>query len=284
VSILVNTGPTTHTFGWQVDGTNTDIGTCTIGIVDTDGNEVVASGTSVTDPGDGTYEYAVPIQTALKQLVLTWTIGAQSQQTYSDVVGGWLFTESELRAFYDSDLSTAATYSDAQLAVARDRITDAFEQHCGVSFVPRFRREIHSGDGGTVLQVHRPFLNSVSVATVGGVDVSSSVTVHPSFPWLYRTAGSWNGATQSDPLNVAVSYSHGHATVSGDIKRAALIAARQQLVKDVTGKGVPETASSWNDPTGQFVAFAANDQTDRWFGIPSVDSALRAASMKIPVW
>ena len=283
MSILVNTGPTTLTKTWYVDGTATDVGTVTIGIDDGDGTEIVAAGTSVTDPADGTYSYAVPVQTAPKQLVVTWTSGTQNQVDYLEVVGGWLFTEAELRAFYSSDLSSESTYPDAKLAEARDRITAAFEEHCGVSFVRRWRRETHPGDGSAILTVDRPYISSVSAATVGGVDVSATVSVAPVLPYLYRTSAAWTHATQASPFNVVVSYVHGHQSVPGDVKRAAMIAARQQLVKDVTGAGVPETASSWNDSTGQYVAFAANDQTERWFGIPSVDSVLREFSMKIPV-
>jgi hypothetical protein len=283
VSILVNTGPTTLTKTWYVNGDPTDVGTVTIGIDDGDGNEIVAAGASVTDGSDGTYEYAVAVQTAPKQLVVTWTSGDQNQVDYLEVVGGWLFTETELRSFYSSDLTSEATYPDAKIAEARDRITAAFEEHCGVSFVRRWRRETHAGDGSVRLTVDRPYISSVSVATVGSTDVSSSVEASPVLPYLYRTSGSWNGATQASPFNVVVSYVHGHQSVPGDIKRAALIAARHQLAKDVTGKGVPETASSWNDATGQYVSFSPNDQTERWFGIPSVDSALREFSMKIPV-
>jgi hypothetical protein len=282
VSILVNTGPTTLTKTWYVDGTATDVGTVTIGIDDGDGNEIVAAGASVTDGSDGTYEYDVAVQTAPKQLVVTWTSGDQNQVDYLEIVGGWLFTEPELRAFYSSDLTSESTYPDAKIAEARDRITAAFEKHCGVSFVRRWRRETHSGDGSAILTVDRPYVSSVSVATVGGTDVSASVTNAPVLPYLYRTSATWTHATQASPFNVVVSYVHGHQSVPGDIKRAAMIAARHELVKD-TGAGVPETASSWNDATGQYVSFSPNDQTERWYGIPKVDSALREFNMKIPV-
>ena len=276
MSILVNTGPTTLTKTWYV-------GTVTIGVVDGDGTEIVAAGTAVTDNADGTYQYAVPVQTAPKELVVTWTSGTQNQVDYLEIIGGWLFTEAELRAFYSSDLTSATTYPDAQLAEARDRIASEFEDICGVSFVRRWRRETHPGDGSAILNVDRPYISSVTVATVGSVDVSGSVTVAPVLPYLYRTSSTWSAATQASPFNVTVSYVHGHQSVPSDVKRAAMILARQQLVKDVTGQGVPETASSWNDSTGQYVSFSPNDQTSRWYGIPAVDTVLRRYMMKIPV-
>jgi hypothetical protein len=62
-----------------------------------------------------------------------------------------------------------------------------------------------------------------------------------------------------------------------------MILARQQLLKDVKGQGIPETASTWTDPTGSAVQFGANDMNSRWYGIPLVDSTLRDYSMRAPL-
>ena len=59
--------------------------------------------------------------------------------------------------------------------------------------------------------------------------------------------------------------------------------ARMQLLKDVKGQGVPEQASQFTDPTGQYVSFGANDMTGRWYGVPIVDSALRRYSLNLPL-
>ena len=56
-----------------------------------------------------------------------------------------------------------------------------------------------------------------------------------------------------------------------------------QLLKDVTGQGVPEIASSFTDPTGQYTSFGANDMTGRWAGVPIVDATLRRYSMNLPL-
>ena len=282
MSILAGTGPTLLTQTWYVDGDPSDPGTVTIGIVDGDDTIVVAAGTATNNTGVGVSTYSLAIQAVPKQLTITWTAGSQTQIDTLEVVGGWLYTEPDLRVFYGSDLD-AATYSDAQLAEARERITTEFEQICSVSFTRRWRRENLSGDGTYLLRVERPYISSVVTATVGGTDVSSTVSADPFLPYLHRTSGTWNRATTTDPFNVDVSYVHGHATVPPDVKRAAMILARQQLAKDVTGQGIPETASSWNDSTGQYVSFAANDQTERWYGIPAVDTALRRYNLNVAV-
>jgi hypothetical protein len=62
-----------------------------------------------------------------------------------------------------------------------------------------------------------------------------------------------------------------------------MILARHQLVKDVTGAGIPEQASSWADESGRFVSYAENDRTGRPYGIPAVDTALRRYTLRLPI-
>lgn len=147
--ILKNAGPTTLTQKWYEDGTQVDAGTVTIGIVDATGAEVVASGTATSKSGSGTsttYTYSLAIQTAVKRLTVTWTRADTTASFSSDieVVGGLLFTEVEARAHHDSQI-TASTFTDAQIADTRARITDEFEQICGVSFIPRWREQKMAG-------------------------------------------------------------------------------------------------------------------------------------------
>lgn len=283
MSILVSTGPTTVTKTWYVDGTASDVGTVTIGIDDADGNEIVAAGTAVTDNGDGTYEYALAVQNAPKILTITWTVGSQSQTDILEIVGGWLFTEAELRAFHAGDIA-AADFTDAQVNEARDAIAVEFESICGVSFVPRYRREVLAGSGETGLWVDRPMLGSVLACTISGTTVTASnFTVDSLLPLVLRTNGTFSTPSSSSPRNVTISYTHGHTVVPPDIKRAALILARSRLVSDVTGTGVPANASSWTDSSGTFTSFAPSAKTDRWYGMPNVDIPLQRHSLNVPV-
>lgn len=285
--ILRNTGYTDQVV-FYLDGTATDAdGAVTVTVTHADGTvEVTDAVTNKT--ATGTYTYTLGPFTDLTELASAWTGTfsglSQTLTTHTSIVGGFLFTEAELRAFYKSDLTSETTYPDDDIREARDRITAEFENICGVAFVPTYRRETKPGDGTRLLVVDRPKITAVLAASISGsAQTVSNLTADPLLPHIYHTSSAWTAASTSDPLNVVVSYEHGYGTVPPDIKRAAMILARQQLVKDVTGAGVPETASSWNDGTGQFVSFAANDQSGRWYGIPPVDVALRRYSMQVPI-
>jgi hypothetical protein len=216
----------------------------------------------------------VPVQSTEKDLVASWTDGIETQTTRHSVVGSWLFALSELQEFYNSDLADTTKYALRFLAEGRDRITREFERICGVSFTPRWLREKHAGDGRVKLEVKRGHISSVVAATVNSVDVLSTTEADPDGTFLYRTSGSWTRASQASPFNCDVSYIHGHPAVEGDIKIAALTVARSQLTRIVTGQGIPNNASTWQDGSGNF-GFAANNETGRWFAIPDVDSKLR---------
>ncbi len=285
-SILVDTGPTTLTKTWYVDGTATDVGDITIGIVDLDGTVIVAALTATTNNADGTYTYSLAVQADVNELVATWTVTSPSQAVVDEIhiIGGRIFTEAELRAHYNSDLSDGTVYTDAMLAEARDRVTGEFEQVCNVAFVPTYHRETIPGRGSTILEVDRPYVSQILAATIGTTSQTvADLQPDPTLAYVYHTTSFWSRATHTDPLNITISYVHGHSSVPSDIKRAAMILARMQLLKDVTGQGVPEIASAFTDPTGQYTSFGANDMTGRWYGIPIVDSTLRRYSMNLPL-
>ena len=284
MNILKNTGPTTMTESWYVNGTATDIGDVTIGIVDTYGNEIVAAETATTNVGDGTYTYVLAVQTEVKDLVITWTGGTQSQVERIGIIGGWLFTEAGLRAYYGSDLASESTFPDADIQVVRDRIADEFEEICGVSFVPKYRQQTLAGNGRYQIKADRFYIQEILAAKISDVaQTASDLTTHPTLPYINHTTRLFTTPSVANPYNIVVAYRHGWQTPPADIVRAAMVLARQQLLKDITGAGVPETASSWNDGTGQYVSYAANDQTQRWYGIPSVDGALRRYNVRSPV-
>lgn len=285
-SILKNTGPTTLTKTWYVNGTATDVGTVTIGIVDAAGTVVVAALTATTNNGDGTYTYSLAIQTQVSELTVTWTDSTgQSLVDEIEVRGNHLFTEAEARAFHGAELANATTYPDGDIAEARDRIMDEFQQICGVSFVERYRRDQLPGTGGRVLFVKYPHVQSVLSATVSGttVPVANVVATTPDGKGLWRTNGTWTRGTASNPLNVVVEYSHGLDTVPGDIKRAALILLRHLLVKDTTGGGLSDRAISLTDEVGTIRLSQPSNRFNRPYGIPSVDTALDRYSHRVPV-
>ncbi len=288
-SILVDTGPTTLTKTWYVDGTQADKGDVTIGIVDLDGTVIVASGTAVTQVGSGsttTYTFPLAVQADVNELVATWTVVAPVEAVVDriHIIGGRLFTEVELRAYYGADMADDTVYTDEAIAEARDRITVEFDMICNVAFVPTYFRETIPGSGGRILEVEHPRVTQILAATVGTTaQTVADLQPDPKLPYVYHTTSFWTHATASDPLNVTISYVYGHSSVPPDIKRAALILARMELVKDVTGQGIPEIASTFTDPQGTIGGFGANDMSGRWYGIPAVDAALRRYSLNIPL-
>ncbi len=289
IDVLEDAGDTTITKTFYDDGVQADPGSVTVDVARADGTALV-TGAAAGKSGSGTsatFSYTLQASwlTQVDILTVTWTradTGGKLKDTV-EIVGDLLFTITELRAFHDDDLADTTVWSNDDIAAARLRIVDSFEQICGVSFVPRYRRRQHAGDGTSKLIVERPKITTVLSAVDSTVDVTADATPDPLLPVIYHTDGTWTAPTPSDPLPITVAYRHGWETAPEEIRRAALILARRQLIKDVTGAGVPDQASSWNDGTGQFVAFAANDRTGRWFGIPPVDVALRRYTLRAPI-
>lgn len=286
MSLLKNTGPTTLTQTWYVNGTPTDVGVVTIGIVDEAGTVVVTPGTATTNNTDGTYEYALAVQTEVTWLTVTWTdTASQSLVSRVEVRGNHLYTEAAARAYYGSEFTSETTYPDSKIAAARDRTMDEFQQICGVSFVERHAREQLTGLGGRALEVKYPKVTSVISATVNSVAVTASnvLVVPQDSRTLWRTDGNWTRGTNTDPLNVTVEYAHGYTSVPGDIQRAALILLRHFLVADTTGGGLSDRTVSLTDDVGTIRLATADGGRGRWYGIPFVDTTLMRYNHQVPV-
>lgn len=286
ISILKNTGPTTLTKTWYVNGTPTDVGAVTIGIVDEAGNTIVSAGTATTNNNDGTYEYTLAVQTQVNRLTATWTdTASQSLVDEIEIRGNHLFTEADARAFHGSELTNATTYPDAKIAEVRDRIMDEFQQICGVSFVERYKRESLQGPGGRELWVKYPRITEIISATVSGtaVTVSNVLALKPHGKVLWRTDGNWVRGTASNPLNVVVEYAHGFDTPPGDIQRAALVLLRHHLVRDTTGSGITDRAVSMTDDIGTVRLAQADIRRKRYYGIPLIDATLERYTYQVPV-
>lgn len=281
--VLVNTSATMRrTFTVDGDATDAD-GTVTYAVVNAAGTSVQTG--NATSEGSGVYRFLLNKPSTVAEYTVTWSGTwsgiAQSVVDYVEVVGAHLFTETEARAYYGSDLSSTTVYTDAKIAEARDRIADEFEEICGVSFVPKFRRERLPGTGRYELYLARPKTTSLITATVTGTDVSSNVTILPD-PGnvLYRTDGVWTTPPRSNPLNVTVEYQHGWSTPPADIRRAALMLLRHHLVRDTTGGGIPERALSLTDELGT-IRLAQPGRFGNAYGIPAVDAALKRYSHKV---
>ena len=283
--VLVNTGPTTRTLTWYVNGVATDVGTVTVTVTDSAGN-AIATDAATTNNADGTYDYDLAIQTQVKDLTFVWADDDTTQTIteHVEVVGAHLFTIAELRTFHGSDLASTSTYPTDDLAQVRADVTDEFETICGVSFIPRYHRQSVAGNLGTSVWVSKNNPTTMLDATDGSATLTpADFTADPVLPVFHYTNGVLSAATKSDPFNITVGYRHGYEQVPPEIKQAALIVAHQRLVANTQGTGVPYRATTWTDSTGTFQAYAANDKTGRWYGMPEVDNALRRHNLNVPI-
>jgi hypothetical protein len=276
------------------DGTATDVGTITLGIVDAAGNTVLSAGTAVTsDGGDGTYTYDLAAHTQVDQLIVTWTEsgGDPVFVSYHESVGAHLVTEAQIRAA-DPKLADATAYPDATLVAERDRVTDLLEQWTGRSFIPRYRYVKTRGEGGRLLSLHSPQVSlggsggqgaaydptTVISATIGGTaQTVGNITV--TRDGLYHTTRSWSTPTGSDPLNVTVEYEYGAPSLVDGVDRIALILIRNRLVKTAIDDRTISLAGEFG--TQRFVTEGGpmNNPT-RW---PEANQWISEHSVRVPI-
>lgn len=301
--ITAGAGPYSLTHTWYVDGTATDVGAVTIGITDGNGDAVVAPGTGTTNNGDGTYTYSLASQTDPAFLVASWTRSDTSATLKApiEVVGGFLFSEAQVRAFDAKSngtgaLSSASEYTDAMIAESRERITDLLESWTDRSWIPRYcrlelpgngRREILARDGDARLSdgsaISRPGKNtdiiSILSASVGGTAVTTSnVKVDPTNGAFYRTDGSWSSATSSNPRNVVIEYSYGQAYPVDGVDRIAMMLMIDQLVPSA----ISDRATTFTDELGT-LRFETPGRGGAVSTIPEVNAWVKSHSVRIPL-
>jgi hypothetical protein len=256
--LLAGAGPYAITKTWYVDGTPTDVGDVTIGIVDGNGDEVVASSTATTNNGDGTYTYSLADQPNPDRLKLTWTRVSTGADLVDrlELVGNWLFSEARARSFAAKadatsaliPLASSTEYPDAVIADERTRIGDDLEFWTGRSWIPRYARlELH-GNGSSVLRLHdgvcrtadgyalnRPGrtndIAQLLSATVNGTALTlTDIEIDPIGGCLINKAGVWTAATVSTPYNVIVEYVYGIPSLIDSVDRIALKILVDRLV------------------------------------------------------
>lgn len=267
-------------------------GTVTVDITrESTGAAVVTDGaTSGTGAAARTYTLAADNTADLDVLTVTWsgTVSAADvtiTQT-CEVVGDWLFTIDEARAAH-ADL-TEADYPDATVQAIRERITEWFEQICGVSFVERYRRVVVSGDGSCELllpgamrvsALRRAEERAAGAAswTALSADDLADVLVEPYGLLVRETTGVWTSGRR----NWRLCYEHGWEQVPEAIKHAAI----RVLLSQVFPTNHSDRALSETNQMGTF-RLAAPDarQWGRWFGLPLVDATLAQYSERVPAF
>jgi hypothetical protein len=295
--VIVNQA-TTLTLTTYLAGTATDVGTITIGITDANGTEVVAAGTAVTDGANGTYTYALALQSAVKVLYVAWTeAGGSSYRHEVEVIGQHLFTEVEVRAFDNAAMANTTTYTDAAILDGERAIGAMLERHVKRSYVRRYCRVELPGSGTSCIDLAHPraqFRSSTGDDVGGpgrlrdirrilsaddGASVSTSDIVLDGTK-LIRKAGIWTTGTTADPWNVTIEYEYG---LSGDdpegVKRPALWLLRERLVpSDMNAR-----ATSYSDSLGT-LRFETPGRNGNVSSIPEVNMWVKSQMQDTLVW
>lgn len=271
------------------DGTHVNV-TAPVSLTIRDGaGATIYTGTPTLHAGH--LDITIPVST-LSKLDLyefTWT-GTVDTVTVVwtetvELVGGYLFELPALRAM-DRVFSDIDKYPTDTLKEVRSQVEDVIEgpRAANVAFVPRGRRVVLGSTqygklvGGTAahpaisaksaygLQLPDYELRSVYSAKVNGVGLTESEVsaLVPDDNMIWRSGHNWPAGHQ----NIEVHYTHGLNQVPGAITRAALILAREYLVKsDLPGRA---TATSIGDQMFRLTIAGRDGVT----GIPDVDAAI----------
>jgi hypothetical protein len=205
--------------------------------------------------------------------------------TQVEALGEFLFNLADLRDLrVGNGKPFAATavpnFPDEQLLEARTATLEEFQRILGVSPVPRFAREIHSGTDCGWLVLDQQAATKLLAVTVNGVaqqlagwtlDDSSILRTTSA----YRPAGYIPGGV----ANVAVEYVHGWERVEGDGGNIAMLRAAMRLQPGLSAEAAsvvtPDGVSYSFDPAGQVTRAG----TVRHFGVPAIDSWLNRWSI-----
>lgn len=230
----------------------------------------VATGTPVHTDHILTFTVPASSVTKLDTYSLTWTATVNSAPmtwaTHVEVVGGYLFEIADLRA-EDRAFENVDKYPTETLKVVRAWVEDVIEsaRAANVAFVPRARRVVLNGTGRTALMLPDLELRTVESVTVDGIawtnEQVAALTVDDGVVWATEP---WPEGVR----NVEIHYTHGHDFPPGAITRAALMLAREYLVKtDIPGRA---TATSIGDQLFRLTIAGRDGVT----GLPDVDAAI----------
>lgn len=259
-------------------------GAVTIGIVDANGDTVVAAGTATQAPGSGVYNYTLAGLTNLARLTATWsgTFGgnAMTFTTQHEITGGFYTTPPEVRAM-DSISGETGVYPTSDLVKAITWATNIIDDYCGTSFVYRYHRDVHDGNNTSDLKLDNLFPQVVIAGSIGGVALTatqisnlnkyrSGVIRLKDDIWEFNNPGG----------GVVVNYEAGVVkTPPGDIAWAAQTLARYFLLEMLSR--IPERATSIASEFGniQLAQPGMNRPTD----LPSVNTVLNRHRHRAPV-
>lgn len=260
---------------FQVDGTPTNpspnSATVTITRI-SDGTVLVNSAAATAGTtGEFTFNLTTVHTSLLDALTVSWTSALGTITDVIEIVGGFMFPLGDLKNMKLKGTGASSPlvgdqYSVADIAEARVLAEQAIEDSMGVAFVPRYAKEILSGNGKTQLFLTWPKVTAIRSATIDGIAVPSLATAV--IPLDDGTAalrtGFWSTASRG---NILIGYEHGYAFCPARVGRAALRLARRWLIE---GPVDDRTTSMTNDQ-GTFSLVTPGRRGER-FDLPEVNA------------
>ena len=254
----------------------------TIGIVDSAGTTVVASGTATTSGGTGIYEYSLAGQSNLKELTATWTGtwgSAMEFKTTSQVVGGFYTTPAEIRGL-DSISGETGTFPAADVGDAITYAEQIIDDYVGAPFVQRYQMDTMNGTDTQVIKGTKMFPTTLLAASIDGTALSATEISNTALfedgtmrrkdsIWAYTEAGN----------NVVLEYEYGSSTYApNDIRWCARTLARYHLLEQVSN--IPDRAISIQSELGQIQL--AQPSMNRPTPLPDVNVILNRHRHRAP--
>ena len=270
------------------DGTNTAAsGAVTVGVTKGDGSTLVASATATTGTNPYLYALTAANNTELQWLTATWTDAGDSSvhTTLIEVVGGYYASLADIRNS-DSSLTDAVKYPDARILQVRWDTEVEFEEACGVSFVPRYRRVRLDGSGRGTQVLPNQFVRSVRSVRVYSDETTyvaftagelAAIDVSQGAGLIHRTDGFY---FPQGYKNIVVEYEHGFDRPPADLRQAFLTRVRSRLNFDKTG--IPDRATTYVPAEGGTFSLSTPGRGGSITGIPDVDVVLARYGRNIP--
>jgi hypothetical protein len=245
----------------------------TVGVVRSNGDEVIAPGTATTGTTTAPRAIVIPLSelTQLDILTATWAVGGVDvATTTAEVVGGVYASVSAIKA-----LESAITASDAAVKVARAEVEQMFEDACNRAFVPRFRVDLLQSSGTFRLFVRRPEVRRVAwVEEIDWQGVAKPIPVNEvevGTDGVLRRLGSLPWPDSS--ARVRVAYEYGLDRPPADLVRLMVQVVRARL--NLFSSGLPDRAVQFSPIEGGSVTLATPGVGGWITGMPEVDEALK---------
>lgn len=253
------------------DGVLVDPGVVTATVTRADGT-VVVSGAATT--GSGAAERTLNLTAVQNGLLDTYTVAwaSPTQGTLPstvEIVGGFVFTIAEARAFGITD-----TFSTADVIAMRTTVEEEIEKACSRAFVPRYARHAVDGSGDCEVRLRRK-VRSIRAVDLDGSSVDVSMIV-PTVIGAYYPAG-WRWGVG----NYVIGYEHGFSEAPEGVKRAALLLAKTWF--EGQRSPVDDRAITFDTTEGGSYSLAVPGRNGSLFGIPDVDSVLDRYRSRVSV-